>query len=160
MKPNNFVKLLVSIIVCELAGLIGSIFTMPAIPTWYAGLQKAALNPPSWVFGPVWTTLFALMGIAFFIVWKNRTNKNKAAVKTAFAIFAGQLLMNILWSILFFGLQSPGSALLEVIGFWLMILVTIIAFSKVSKAAAWLLLPYILWVSFATYLNYAVWMLN
>ena len=181
MKINNTFKLIIAIVVSELAGIIGSIFTTPSIAGWYAGIVKPALNPPAWVFGPVWTTLFALMGIAAFLIWKKGLDRRD--VKIALGIFLGQLVLNTLWSIIFFGLHSPGGALIEIVFLWLAILATIITFYKISPPSprfwrtgnpavhpvraflvsngAWLLLiPYILWVSFAIYLNYAIWMLN
>lgn len=158
MKIPIFLKLVIAIAVSEMAGVIGAIFTTPSIAGWYAGIVKPALNPPAWVFGPVWTTLFALMGISAFLIWKKGLDRND--VKIAFGIFMGQLALNMLWSIIFFGLHSPGGALIEIIFLWLAILATIIAFSKISKLAAWLLVPYILWVSFASYLNFAIWTLN
>lgn len=158
MKINNTFKLIVAIIVSELAGIIGSVFTTPSIAGWYESLAKPALNPPAWVFGPVWTTLFALMGIAAFLVWKKGLERR--GVKIALGIFLGQLILNTLWSIIFFGLHSSGGALIEIVFLWLAILITIIAFAKISKPATWLLVPYILWVSFAVYLNYAIWTLN
>ena len=138
--------------------IIGSVFTAPSIPAWYAGIVKPALNPPAWVFGPVWTTLFALMGIAAFLIWKKGLDRRD--VQIALGIFLGQLVLNASWSIIFFGLHSPGGALIEIIFLWLSIFATIIAFVRVSKSAAWLLVPYILWVSFAAYLNYLIWILN
>lgn len=158
MRINNFFKLVIAIIVSELAGIIGSVFTTPSIAGWYASLVKPALNPPAWVFGPVWTTLFALMGIAAFLVW--RKGLDRKDVKIALVLFVGQLVLNALWSIIFFGLRGPGGALIEIVFLWLAILAMIIAFAKISKTAAWLLMPYILWVSFAGYLNYSIWMLN
>ncbi len=158
MKINNTFKLVIAIFVSEFAGIIGSVFTMPSITGWYAGIVKPAINPPAWIFGPVWTTLFVFMGIAAFLVWKKGLERQD--VKIALSIFAGQLVLNTLWSIIFFGLHSPGGALIEIVFLWLAILATIIAFAKISKPAAWLLLPYILWVSFAGYLNYSLWILN
>ncbi|MFH2136458.1 MAG: TspO/MBR family protein [Patescibacteria group bacterium] len=158
MTSKNFLKLIIAILVSEAAGIIGSIFTTPSIQTWYANLLRPEFSPPNWIFAPVWTTLFALMGIAAFLVWKRGLGDKK--VKIALWIFAGQLILNIFWSIIFFGLHSPGGAFLEIIFLWLAILATIISFAKISKPAAWLLLPYILWVSFAAYLNYAIWILN
>ncbi len=158
MKINNTFKLIIAIVVSELAGVIGSLFTVSAIPTWYAGLVKPALNPPAWVFGPVWTTLFALMGIAAFLVWKKGLDRRD--VRIALGIFIGQLVLNTLWSIIFFGLHSPGWALIDITLLWLAILGTIIVFYKISRPAMFLLLPYILWVSFAGYLNYSIWTLN
>ncbi|MDO8499571.1 MAG: TspO/MBR family protein [bacterium] len=158
MKIQNPIKLIITIITSELAGIIGSVFTTPSITGWYAGIIKPVLNPPAWVFGPVWTTLFALMGVAAFIVWKKGLDRRN--VKIALGIFIGQLVLNTLWSIIFFGLHSPGGALVEIAFLWLAILATIIAFYKISKPAAWLLVPYILWVSFASYLNFAIWSMN
>ncbi len=158
MKINNTFKLIIAIVVSELAGIIGSVFTTPSIAGWYTGIVKPALNPPAWVFGPVWTTLFALMGIAAFLVWKKGWNRND--VRIALSVFAGQLTLNTLWSIIFFGLHSPGGALIEIVFLWFAIFATIIVFYKISKPAAWLLVPYIIWVSFAGYLNYLIWSLN
>lgn len=158
MKFNDLLKLIIAIVVSELAGIIGSIFTMPSIPTWYAGLVKPALNPPAWIFGPTWTTLYFLMGVAAFLIW--RKGLERKDVKIALGIFIGQLVLNSLWSIIFFGLHNPGAAFVEIIFLWLAIIATIITFAKISKSAAWLLMPYILWVSFASYLNYAIWTLN
>lgn len=158
MKINNWTKLLVTVIGSELAGIIGSVFTVSSIPTWYATLNRPPLSPPNWLFGPVWTTLYALMGIAAFLVWKKGLDRKD--VKLALGIFLGQLVLNSLWSIIFFGLQNPGAALVEIIFLWLAIVATIMAFAKISKSAAWLLLPYLLWVSFAAYLNYSIWTLN
>ena len=158
MKINNTFKLIIAVVVSELAGIIGSVFTTPSIAGWYATLTRPALNPPAWVFGPVWTTLFALMGIAAFLVWKKGLERRD--VKIALGIFIGQLVLNTLWSIIFFGLHNPGAAFVEIIFLWLAILATIIAFAKISKLATWLLIPYILWVSFAAYLNFMIWMLN
>lgn len=155
---SNIFKLVIAIGVSLSAGAIGSVFTASAIPTWYVDLVKPALNPPSWVFGPVWTVLYLLMGIAAFLIWKK--NLNRRDVKMALGIFVVQLVLNALWSIIFFGLHSPGGALVEIVFLWLAILATIIAFAKISQPAAWLLVPYIVWVSFAVYLNYAIWTLN
>jgi benzodiazapine receptor len=158
MKIQKPFKLIIAVVVCELAGIIGSFFTIPSIPTWYVGLAKPTLNPPAWVFGPVWTTLFALMGVGAFLVWKKGLERRD--VKIALGIFIGQLALNTLWPTIFFGLHSLGGALVEIIFLWLAILATMIAFYKTSKSATWLLIPYILWVSFAMYLNYAIWVLN
>lgn len=163
LNMNNTFKLIIAIVVSELAGIIGSVFTMPSIASWYAGIVKPAINPPAWVFGPVWTTLFALMGISAWLVWKkldSRLRDNDKKIKISLGIFIGQLVLNTFWSIIFFGLHSPGGALIEIVFLWFAILATIVAFAKISRLAAWLLLPYIIWVSFAMYLNFAIWMLN
>ncbi|OGG92460.1 TspO protein [Candidatus Kuenenbacteria bacterium RIFCSPLOWO2_12_FULL_42_13] len=158
MKLNNFFKLVIAIGVSELAGIIGSVFTISAIPNWYAGLVKPALNPPAWVFGPAWTTLYTLMGIAAFLVW--RMGWERKEVKMALEVFGIQLFLNAIWSIIFFGLQNPGWALVDIILLWLAIVWTMVVFYKISRPAAYLLVPYLLWVSFASYLNYSIWMLN
>ena len=158
MKLNNFFKLVIAIVISELAGIIGSVFTISAIPTWYAVLQKPALNPPAWIFAPVWTTLYLLMGVAAFLIWRKGLERKE--IKSALSMFCFQLILNALWSIIFFGLHNPGMALVEIVTLWLAILWTIFAFYKISRPAAYLLAPYILWVSFAGYLNYAIWVVN
>jgi len=155
---NKFIKIIAAIAICESAGILGAVFTMPSIPAWYRGLAKPAFTPPSWVFGPAWTILFALMGIAAYLVWEKGLAHKGA--KAARAMFFVQLALNILWSFIFFGKQNPGGAFVEIIFLWLAILATILAFAKISKAAAWLLVPYIVWVSFAGYLNYSIWRLE
>lgn len=152
------ITLCVCIIICELAGIIGSAFSFSAIPTWYAALQKPRLNPPAWVFGPVWTTLFALMGIAVFLVLKRGWSQRK--VKTALVVFGAQLIANTLWSIIFFGFHAPFAALIDILFLWILIAITIVLFYHQSKLAAVLLVPYLCWVSFATYLNYMIYQLN
>ena len=158
MNIKSFFKLLVTIIVCELAGIIGTPFTSSEIPTWYAGLVKPALNPPSWIFGPVWTILYILMGIAVFLVWKK--GFSRPDVKKAVKVFALQLILNATWSIVFFGLHSPLWAFVIVVAMWLAIIWTMVVFYKISKPAMWLLVPYIVWVTFASYLNYSIVVLN
>jgi tryptophan-rich sensory protein len=155
---KNLLKLVTAVALPQLFGLIGSAFTMPAIAFWYADIVKSPLNPPNWVFAPVWTILYLLMGVAAFLVWRNGWGKKE--VRLAMGLFFIQLTLNLLWSVLFFGLQSPGLALLEIIFLWLAILLTIILFHGINKMAGWLLTPYILWVSFAVYLNLSVWLLN
>lgn len=148
----NLIKIFLSILICEAAGMVGSIFTVSSVKTWYVtDLVKPNFNPPSWVFGPVWTTLFLLMGIALYLVWQ------KKKISKWFWI---QLLLNILWSVLFFGLKRPDWAFLEIIILWVAILKTILEFGRVDKRAAKLLLPYLLWVSFASILNLAIVRLN
>lgn len=137
--------------VCEAAGLAATPFTASAIPAWYATLAKPSFSPPNWVFGPVWTTLYFLMGLAAWLVWK----KHKSL-----ALFYLQLALNFLWSLLFFGLHSPILGLVDIIFLWTFILLTINQFKKVSRPAAYLLLPYLLWVSFAAILNLAIVILN
>ncbi len=158
MKIKDVGMLIGSIVVAEGAGIVGSVFTTPSIPTWYATLVRGPLNPPAWVFAPVWTALFLLMGIAAFLVLRKGWRRKN--VKIAIAIFAGQLVLNTFWSIIFFGLHRPDAALVEIFALWLAILATIAYFYKISRPAAYLLMPYILWVSFAIYLNWSLWHLN
>jgi len=132
---------------------VGSIFTTPAIPGWYATLQKPSFSPPNFLFAPVWTTLYILMGISLALIL-NKKNK------TAIIFFVVQLVLNSLWSILFFGLKSPKLAFVEIIFLWLAILITILKFFKISKLAGWLFVPYLLWVSFASVLNLTIVKLN
>ena len=158
MKTKKISKLIIAIIICQSAGIIGSLFTTQSISTWYDAIQKPTFTPPNWVFGPVWITLFTLMGISLYLVWeKGLRNKN---VKSSLFVFFIQLVLNSLWSILFFGLQSPFYAFVEIIILWAAIAVTIIKFYKISRKAGLILVPYIMWVSVALMLNYYVWVLN
>jgi benzodiazapine receptor len=157
MKLVDVLKLAASIIVCLLAGFLGSLFTTPAIPTWYAALEKPFFTPPSWLFAPAWTALFILMGISFFLVWRK---KGHPQFRTALVFFVVQFILNILWSAAFFGLRAPLLGLIEIVVLWIAILLTIIYFFKVSRLAGALLVPYLLWVSFASLLNYYLWILN
>jgi tryptophan-rich sensory protein len=155
---TNWAALAASIIICTLAGAIGSPFTFPAIPTWYATLSKPFFSPPNWVFGPVWTMLYILMGISAYLIWQHGWKKKQ--VRFALFLFGMQLFLNALWSILFFGLRSPFYGLLCIIPLWICIALCIRAFYPIERWAAYLLVPYLLWVSFATILNAAIWMLN
>jgi len=150
--------ILVFVLVCELAGVIGSVFTTPSIPGWYEGLAKPAFNPPGWVFAPVWTILYAMMGLSAYLVYEKGPRRNE--VRKALAVFAGQLLLNALWSIVFFGAHMIFGAAIVIVLLWGMILASIWLFSRISKTAAYLLIPYILWVSFATVLNISLYVLN
>ena len=155
---NNVIKFILAIGLPLLVGFAGSYFTMTGIDSWYATINKPSWNPPNSVFGPVWTTLYVLMGIAWFIVWKSdapASYKNRAS-----SLFIAQLILNFCWSFIFFNRHEIGWAFAEIILLWLFILFTIFAFAKVSKPAAWLLVPYISWVSFAAMLNYTIWQLN
>jgi translocator protein len=153
---NNIPKLIVSILFPLSIGFLGAIFTTPAIPTWYAGLNKPVFSPPNYVFGPVWTLLYILMGISFYLIWKDGLGKNKAGV----AAFAVQLALNFAWSAVFFGLHQPWSAFIVIVLLWLAIFANIYLFYKRSITAARLLIPYITWVSFAAALNLGVAVLN
>lgn len=157
-RYQDAVRLVAAIILTNLAGIIGSLFTAPNIPGWYAGLVKPSLNPPSWVFAPVWTALFVLMGVSLFLLWREGTDR--PPVRAALLVFGLQLVLNLLWSALFFGLQSPLLGLIEILVLWLAIVATILLAYRVSRPAAYLLVPYLVWVSFATYLTWAIWTLN
>lgn len=158
MAKTNYFRLIISIIICQLAGVIGSFFTASSVSTWYQALNKASFNPPGWLFGPVWIFLYLLMGISLYLVW-NKGIKSRQA-KAAVTVFGIQLALNALWSIIFFGLKSPLFAFIEMIILWIAIMSTIVYFYKISKTAAYLLVPYILWVSFALVLNFFIYYLN
>ncbi|MBW2982139.1 tryptophan-rich sensory protein [Candidatus Woesearchaeota archaeon] len=147
-------KLIISILLPFLASVIGGFFTSQSVSTWYITLIKPSFNPPSWVFGPVWTILYLLMGISLYLVWIKRYDKK------AFTVFGIQLFLNALWSVLFFGLQNPLFAFIEIIFLWAAILITIIYFYRINKISAYLFIPYILWVSFAAVLNISIVLLN
>jgi translocator protein len=153
----NFIIAILFIVLCEGAGFIGSFVTFPAITGWYQTLIKPSFNPPNWIFGPVWTLLYAFMGIALYLVWKEGLTQKS---KTAIIIFAVQLILNILWSYLFFYFKSPGLAFIEIIVLWFAILLTIVKFYAISKPAGLILIPYLAWVSFASLLNFYVFKLN
>ena len=155
---NKILMLIISVMICQLAGIIGSLFTFNSVKTWYLTLTKPSFNPPSAVFGPVWTILFLMMGIALFLVWQK--GLDAPGVKVALLIFAAQLILNILWSIIFFGLKLPLFAFIEIVILWIFILLTIINFYRISHPAGLILIPYILWVSFASVLNFAIFLLN
>lgn len=155
---KKFFKLIISIIICQLAGIIGSFFTVKSVSTWYLTLNKPSFTPPSWLFAPAWISLYFLMGIALFLIWSSSDSLKKR--RPAFILFGLQLILNAFWSVAFFGLQSPLLGLIVIIILWIFILLTIIGFFKISKLAGWLLIPYILWVSFATALNLAILILN
>jgi benzodiazapine receptor len=158
MGARDIIKLVVSIVACQVAGAIGSIFTTPAIPTWYAALEKPFFTPPNWLFAPAWITLYLLMAIAAFLIW--RQGLGQKGVNSALLVFLVQLVLNALWSVVFFGLHSPLWGAVVILALWVAILLTIIRFFKLSTAAGALLLPYILWVSFASALNIAILVLN
>lgn len=156
MKP--WIKLLLSILIPVGVGVLAGFFTQTGVDTWYRTIEKPSWNPPNAVFAPVWTTLYVLMGIALFLIWKS--NAAQEEKRRAIIFWIGQLVLNAIWSFLFFKLHNIGLALFEIIVLWLAILITIFLFAHINKAAAWLLVPYISWVSFATILNYTIWQLN
>jgi tryptophan-rich sensory protein len=154
-KTVRTVTFIFSLLICQLAGVIGSIFTYPAIATWYATLAKPDFSPPNWIFAPVWISLFVLMGVSLHLVIRNKGNK-----KPCLTIFGIQLSLNALWSFLFFGLKNPFYAFVEIIVLWIAILMNILCFRRVDKRAAYLLIPYLAWVTIASILNYYIWVLN
>ncbi len=155
-------KLLISLAIPQMVGLVGALFTNSGVSSWYLTLAKSALNPPSWIFGPVWTLLYLMMGFAFYLVWSNHSGvlENLRIKKLGMISWWVQLCLNGVWSIFFFSLHNPALALVDITLLWVAIIVTIKLFYKISRTAAWLLLPYLLWVSFAMYLNYSIWALN
>lgn len=155
---NPTLKLILSILLPLAVGATSGFFTVTGVDSWYQTIQRPSWNPPNWIFGPVWTTLYLLMGIALFLVW--RSDAAPADKRLALILFVVQLVLNFFWSIIFFGMQQPGWALLEMGALWLTIIATIFAFAPISRTAAWLLVPYICWVSFAFLLNGAIWRLN
>lgn len=155
MKKNNFLKLIGAILICQMAGLLGSMATISSIPNWYSALKKPFFNPPNWVFGPTWIILYTLMGISLYLIWETRKKKEECI-----CYFWIQLALNALWSLIFFGTKNLWFSFLIIIFLWVAILVTIINFRKISKTASYLLVPYFLWVSFASILNLAVFILN
>lgn len=154
----NWAKLLASVAVCQLAGIFGAVFTRSAIPSWYAALKKPWFTPPGWLFGPAWITLYLLMAVAAYLVWQKGVRHPGASA--ALAAFALQLILNAAWSPAFFGLRSPLAGAVIIVLLWLAILLTMVLFLKVSRPAAWLLLPYLLWVTYASALNISIYFLN
>jgi translocator protein len=154
----KILKFIYSIILCFSAAALGGAVTTPSISTWYASLNKPFFNPPNWIFAPVWTILYFLMAVSLYMVWdKKLKNKNKGG---AIKVFIFQLALNLLWSLVFFGLHQPLLALITIAALWTAIFMTIKSFYKISKPAAYLLYPYIFWVSFASILNLAIVVLN
>ena len=158
MKTRNVIKFFVAVVVSQLAGAVGALFTVSSVSTWYTELTKPAFTPPGWIFGPVWTMLYLLMGVAAFLVWKEGWSRN--GVRLALGLFLLQLALNALWSVIFFGRNFVVWAFIEIILLWLAILSTALSFRRISRTAFWLMLPYLLWVSFAGYLNISIWLLN
>jgi benzodiazapine receptor len=156
---NKITKILSVVVTCLVIGYFSGIVTQSAITDWYPTLIKPSFNPPNWIFAPVWSMLYVMMGVAAGLVW-DRMDSNKEVVKKALIIFAIQLALNALWSYLFFGLHNPMLAGLEIIILWLVIYETYLHFSKINKIAAYLLIPYLAWVSFAMVLNGSIWWLN
>ena len=158
MQIKKIAKFVFAIFVCQMAGVVGSFFTNPSIPTWYATLQKPSFTPPGWFIGIVWIILFTLMGISLYLVWDKRLRDRR--VNASLSVFGIQLVLNILWSFLFFWLKSPLYGLIEIIILWIAIAFTIFKFYKISRNAGLLLVPYIIWVSVALTLNFSILILN
>ena len=151
-------KLLVSILLSQAAGVVGSVFTAPNIEGWYNTLAKPSLNPPSWVFAPVWTILYTMMGLALYIIWVRHVGGHRRVFWLR--LFLIHLAVNALWSIVFFGQHALGIALAIITVLWVLLLTLIIIGFRLNRIVAYLLMPYLAWVSFASYLNYAIWSLN
>ncbi|RKP32649.1 tryptophan-rich sensory protein [Metschnikowia bicuspidata] len=152
----TIVKLFISLLLPQIAGAIGAFFTLSSVKDWYLTIKKPSWNPPSWLFGPVWTILYVLMGIACFLIWKTEHPLKKPILTLYFL----QLFFNVLWSLAFFGAQSPLLGMVVILPLWAMILACVIQFRKISPWASNLMVPYLLWVSFATVLNGTIWRLN
>jgi len=155
---KNHYKLIIAVVVSLMAGVLGSVFTSEAIPTWYATLEKPDFTPPNWVFAPVWTTLYILMGVAAYLVW--REGFHKTEVKIALTLYAIQLTLNVLWSMIFFGLRNPLYGLFDISALIILLILTTKQFREINKNAALLLMPYLLWVLYASLLNFNIWLLN
>jgi tryptophan-rich sensory protein len=153
-------SLLIAILAVELGGASGAVATARGLASWYGTLQRPAIAPPNWVFGPVWTTLFALMGVAVWLVWRQLEPPAGRRAHAALAVFAVHFVANIGWSVAFFGLQSVTLGLGVIAVLLALILLTVWTFDRVDRRAALLLLPYLLWTTFAAYLNYRFWVLN
>lgn len=158
MHPQALLRLAAAVLVCLILGGLGGIVTVTGPGSWYSLLVKPAFSPPNWVFAPVWTMLFILMGIALWLVWNEGAMSPVA--RRALGLFGAQFICNVLWSFLFFGLRSPLLGLADILVLWVLIIATIALFYRVKKTAAYLLVPYLLWVSFASFLNYSIWILN
>lgn len=155
---SSFWKLIIAVLICETVGIVSGFLSQGSMTTWFATLQKPSWNPPAYLFGPIWTVLYLLMGISLWLVWKNGAPEAKKT--RAMSVFGVQLFFNFCWSILFFKFQSPALGLIDILLLGLTILVTISYFARISRLAAWLLVPYVLWVYFATVLNYTLWTNN
>ncbi len=157
-KLSFSLKIILSVVACLLLGGISGIATTSSITGWYTTITKPSFNPPNWIFGPAWTLLYILMGIAFALIWNAGTEKKE--VKKAMKLFGLQLILNLIWSFLFFTMQNPAIAFIDIVILLIAINTTIRHFSAINKTSAYLLIPYLLWVSFATLLNGSIWYLN
>ncbi|MDX1583990.1 MAG: TspO/MBR family protein [Thermoanaerobaculia bacterium] len=157
MKTRDWLALAGWLFVSFSAAIIGGTATASSVATWYPTIAKPAWTPPSWLFGPVWTTLYAMMGFAAWLVWRKAGWRDGAV---PLGLFLTQLVLNAAWSLLFFGLRNPFAGLIDIAALWIAIGLTTVAFFRISRIAGWLMIPYWLWVSFATALNFAIWQLN
>lgn len=155
---KNWLKFILSIVLVFIVGAFGSIFTASSVSSWFTTLAKPSFNPPAWLFGPVWTILYIMIGISLFLVWTTKANKNLK--KKAYQVFGIQLILNAMWSAAFFGMKNPGLAFIVIAFLWILIIVNMVLFYKIKKSAGYILIPYLLWVSFASVLNFAIWILN
>lgn len=158
---KNVFKFVISIIICESAGIIGSLFTFSSVSIWFPTLVKPWFSPPSWLFGPVWTVLYFLMGLSLYVIWNFKAELSKHKYKKQFFILFGiQLILNALWSFLFFGLKSPLYGLIDILFLDITVAMTIVYTYRISKYSAILLAPYMAWITFATLLNFEIVLLN
>ncbi len=157
-KMKDTPKLIISVIASELVGVVGSVLTVSAIPTWYAALNKPSFSPPNWIFGPVWTILYFLLGVSFYLIWRQGWKKQRVTVAAQY--FLVQMVLNGIWSPVFFGLRAPLLGLIVISAMWVLTVMTMQKLYPVSRPAFYLLIPYLLWISFATLLNAAIFLLN
>jgi benzodiazapine receptor len=157
MKKTLTLKFLISLLLPLSLGAIAGMFTSQSVPEWYATLNRPSFNPPNWIFGPVWTSLYILMGISFFLIWKQEASKVR---NRAILIFLLQLLLNFAWSFIFFFFNLIGLALVEIILLWISIVMMLVVFYKIKPEASYINIPYLLWVTFATVLNASYYILN
>ncbi len=157
MSISSWPQLILFIIICEAVGIAGSFFTAKAIPTWYEKLRQPSFRPPNWIFGPVWTFLYALMGLSAYLVYQNQ---QRPLAKIGLIFFLIQLILNAIWTPLFFGAKKLGWAFFEIVLMWVFIVLSVVSFFMAVPLAGWLMMPYITWVSFASLLNYSIWQLN
>jgi tryptophan-rich sensory protein len=158
IKSKTIWLFIISLAIPLVVGYLGSLLTTPSISTWYQELYKPSFTPPNWVFAPAWTTLFILMGVACFLIL--RDGKKNRYFRSAYLSYGAQLFLNIYWSFLFFYIKEPPLAFYAIISLWSMIFVNIYYFYQIKKTAAYLLIPYIVWVTFAAVLNYSIWLIN
>jgi translocator protein len=154
---ESWLSLLPFVVVCLAVAGIGALFTNSSVKTWYPQLHRPEWTPPNWIFGPVWTTLYLMMAFSAWLIWRG---SSWSAARFALLLFAIQLVLNMLWSAVFFGMRRIGPAFAEILLLWMMIIATTVAFYSLSLLAAWLLIPYIAWVGLASYLNFRIWQMN